>query len=210
MPQSNSLAITKSGAEQAIKELDKSLAAVFMGIKVTDWLTECWRKINNRYLTSEKIRSQAGAPWVTGQPAETGDGWAVPGVRPSTVRQAPPGSPHHQGLPGLQGDGGLPRLAGQHRGGGHQGCRVSHDEDRGESGGGGQLAGPDNFRPELSQLLQSVWRSLVEVGLLTPQPQWLQCNITIKFFNLAEGGRVQYFLPEKNILNFKCFYRTFK
>ena len=36
MPQSNSLAITKSGAEQAIKELDKSLAAVFMGIKVTE------------------------------------------------------------------------------------------------------------------------------------------------------------------------------
>merc|ERR1712020_487736 len=33
MPQSNSLAITKSGLDQAITELDKSLAAVFMGIK---------------------------------------------------------------------------------------------------------------------------------------------------------------------------------
>lgn len=36
MPQSNSLAITKSGVDQAITELDKSLAAVFMGIKVKD------------------------------------------------------------------------------------------------------------------------------------------------------------------------------
>ena len=35
MPQSNSLAITKSGVDQALQELDKSLAAVFMGIKVT-------------------------------------------------------------------------------------------------------------------------------------------------------------------------------
>ena len=34
MPQSNSLAITKSGLDQAVTELDKALAAVFMGVKV--------------------------------------------------------------------------------------------------------------------------------------------------------------------------------
>ena len=33
-PQANTLAITKSGLDQAVKELDKSLAAVFMGVKV--------------------------------------------------------------------------------------------------------------------------------------------------------------------------------
>ena len=34
MPQSNSLAITKSAVDQGLKDLDQALAAVFMGIKV--------------------------------------------------------------------------------------------------------------------------------------------------------------------------------
>ena len=34
MPQSNTLAITKSTVDQGLKDLDKALAAVFLGIKV--------------------------------------------------------------------------------------------------------------------------------------------------------------------------------
>ena len=34
MPQSNSLAITKSAVDQGLKDLDKALASVFLGINV--------------------------------------------------------------------------------------------------------------------------------------------------------------------------------